>query len=56
LPFNPPDFWPLASAFRFPILAFQIERSGFDLVLANPPYVRQEKIKELKPFLQNACD
>jgi type I restriction-modification system DNA methylase subunit len=30
--------------------------SGFDLVLANPPYVRQEKIKELKPFLQNAYD
>ncbi len=29
---------------------------GFDLVLANPPYVRQEKIKELKPFLQNAYD
>jgi hypothetical protein len=29
---------------------------GFDLVLANPPYVRQEKIKELKPFLENAYD
>jgi adenine-specific DNA-methyltransferase len=30
--------------------------SGFDLVLANPPYVRQERIKELKPLLQNAYD
>jgi len=29
---------------------------GFDLVLANPPYVRHEKIKELKPFLENAYD
>ena len=29
---------------------------GFDLVLANPPYVRQEKFKELKPFLENAYD
>jgi hypothetical protein len=25
---------------------------GFDLVLANPPYVRQEKIKHLKPLLE----
>jgi hypothetical protein len=29
------------------------QRSGFDLVLANPPYVRQEKIKQLKPLLEN---
>jgi hypothetical protein len=29
---------------------------GFDLVLSNPPYVRQEKIKELKPFLENAYE
>ena len=30
---------------------------GFDVVLGNPPYVRQEKIKELKPTLKNqyAC-
>ena len=27
--------------------------SGFDIVIANPPYVRQEEIKELKPVLQN---
>ncbi|MBD2319679.1 Eco57I restriction-modification methylase domain-containing protein [Phormidium tenue] len=24
---------------------------GFDIVIGNPPYVRQEQIKELKPFL-----
>jgi hypothetical protein len=27
-------------------------QSGFDLVLANPPYVRQEKIKHFKPLLE----
>ncbi|MCG2659499.1 MAG: Eco57I restriction-modification methylase domain-containing protein, partial [Kiritimatiellae bacterium] len=27
--------------------------NGFDVVIANPPYVRQEGIKELKPVLQN---
>lgn len=26
--------------------------SGFDVVIANPPYVRHEKIKHLKPLLQ----
>lgn len=26
--------------------------SGFDIVIGNPPYVRQEKIKHLKPLLQ----
>jgi len=26
--------------------------SGFDVVIGNPPYVRQEKIKELKPALK----
>jgi adenine-specific DNA-methyltransferase len=30
--------------------------SGFDLVLANPPYVRQEKFKDQKPLLQNAYE
>ncbi len=33
-----------------------LQRSGFDLVLANPPYVRQEKIKHLKTGLENAFD
>lgn len=28
------------------------ESGGFDIVLANPPYVRQELIKELKPALK----
>jgi hypothetical protein len=28
------------------------EGGGFDVVIGNPPYVRQEKIKELKPALQ----
>jgi len=27
------------------------ERGGFDIVIGNPPYVRQESIKELKPAL-----
>lgn len=27
-------------------------RGGFDIVIGNPPYVRQEKIRELKPALQ----
>lgn len=25
---------------------------GFDIVIGNPPYVRQEKIKEIKPYLK----
>lgn len=29
---------------------------GFDVVIGNPPYVRQEKIKELKPKLKNQYD
>jgi adenine-specific DNA-methyltransferase len=28
------------------------EKGGFDIVIGNPPYVRQEEIKELKPALQ----
>lgn len=28
------------------------ENPGFDCVIGNPPYVRQESIKELKPYLQ----
>ena len=30
------------------------EKSGFDVVIANPPYVRQEKIKEQKILLRRA--
>ena len=29
---------------------------GFDIVIGNPPYVRQEKIRELKPILQAQYD
>jgi len=28
------------------------QKGGFDVVIGNPPYVRQEQIKELKPALQ----
>ena len=31
-------------------------RDGFDVVIGNPPYVRQEKIKELKPTLKDQYD
>jgi hypothetical protein len=31
---------------------FFSERGGFDIVLANPPYIRQELIKEYKPRLR----
>jgi len=30
------------------------EKKGFDVVIANPPYVRQEQLKELKPALKVA--
>jgi hypothetical protein len=29
------------------------EQGGFDVVIGNPPYVRQERISPLKPFLQH---
>jgi len=29
---------------------------GFDIVIGNPPYIRQEKIKDLKPKLQSERD
>ncbi len=32
------------------------ENRGFDIVIANPPYVRQENIKELKPVLSKFFD
>ena len=31
---------------------FKGENPGFDIAIGNPPYVRQEKIKELKPYLK----
>lgn len=30
--------------------------NGFDIVIGNPPYVRQEKIKEFKPAFKNLYD
>src|SRR6266571_4505360 len=30
------------------------DRGGFDVILANPPYVRQEEIKEIKPELKRS--
>jgi len=32
------------------------QRSGFDAVVGNPPYVRMEQIKPLKPFLSTTYD
>jgi len=29
-----------------------IQNGGFDIVIGNPPYIRQEKIKDIKPILQ----
>ena len=35
---------------------FTGENPGFDIVIGNPPYVRQEKIKELKPILKQTYE
>ena len=41
--------------FEFPeVLDENGDFMGFDLVIGNPPYIRQEEIKELKPHLQKA--
>ena len=32
------------------------EQGGFDVVVGNPPYVRQELLKPYKPYLQNAYE
>ncbi len=42
--------------FKYPTQFSEVfgERHGFDIVMANPPYVRQEGIKELKPMLSKA--
>jgi Sec7-like guanine-nucleotide exchange factor len=41
---EPPMIWDLAFA-----EVFQMKK-GFDIVIANPPYVRQEKIEDLNKF------
>ena len=39
--------------FEFPeVLDANGEFVGFDLIIGNPPYIRQEEIKELKPHLE----
>lgn len=40
--------------FEFPeVLNEEGDFVGFDVVIGNPPYIRQEEIKELKPFLKS---
>ncbi|WRD19979.1 class I SAM-dependent DNA methyltransferase [Helicobacter pylori] len=39
--------------FEFPeVLNDEGDFSGFDCIIANPPYIRQEQIKDLKPLLE----
>ncbi|MBO6536142.1 MAG: class I SAM-dependent DNA methyltransferase [Balneolaceae bacterium] len=39
--------------FEFPeVLNEQGDFVGFDVVIGNPPYIRQEEFKEIKPYLQ----
>ncbi|MGL2532580.1 DUF7149 domain-containing protein [Helicobacter pylori] len=39
--------------FEFPeVLDDEGDFSGFDCIIGNPPYIRQEQIKDLKPLLQ----
>ncbi|MDX8510495.1 Eco57I restriction-modification methylase domain-containing protein [Mesorhizobium captivum] len=40
-----------SAPFFDPLWMFQLHQ-GFDIVIGNPPYVRQEKIKEQKPALE----
>lgn len=44
-----------AASFFDPEWMFQLS-SGFDIVIGNPPYVRQEEIKELKPMFKEHYD
>jgi len=44
---EPPMLWDLAYAEVFAM------KNGFDIVIANPPYVRQEKISDLNGFYTN---
>ncbi len=40
--------------FEFPeVMNENGDFTGFDLVMGNPPYIRQEHLRELKPHLQN---
>jgi len=45
---------PTTELFFYKIYFAEVLNSGgFDVVIGNPPYIRQEKIKELKPRLQS---
>lgn len=44
--------WPVTPLRLFFAEAFAGNPGGFDIVIANPPYVRQELIRPLKPYLQ----
>ncbi|HEA7843394.1 TPA: class I SAM-dependent DNA methyltransferase, partial [Campylobacter coli] len=50
--FNLENNYPFEWRFEFPeILDDDGNFQGFDLIIGNPPYIRQEEIKELKPNL-----
>ena len=43
--------------FEFPeVLDYEGNFKGFDLIIGNPPYIRQEEIKELKPHFSNVFE
>ncbi len=53
--FNLESNKPFEWRFAFPeVLDSNGDFLGFDLVIGNPPYIRQEEIKHLKPHLQKA--
>lgn len=53
--FNLESNKPFEWRFAFPeVLDNNGNFKGFDLVIGNPPYIRQEEIKHLKPHLQKA--
>ena len=53
--FNLESNKPFEWRFAFPeVLDSSGDFVGFDIVIGNPPYIRQEAIKELKPHLQKA--
>lgn len=55
--FNLESKKPFEWRFEFPeVLNENGEFMGFDLVVGNPPYIRQEEIKELKPSLVKAYE
>ncbi|MBD5166378.1 MAG: class I SAM-dependent DNA methyltransferase [Helicobacter sp.] len=55
--FNLESNKPFEWRFAFPeVLDSNGDFLGFDLVIGNPPYIRQEEIKHLKPQLQKAFE